>query len=176
MSNTKLLSDQLKGLEAAIAAMPDESSLKPACQSFLVDAVSTLSELQNTHPQAHEQSERLALYLASLATCLGGHYISVISDHAEKAGENRRIANEVSRIYAVVARAKADAFWDADSIRKEYLIAEVAKEVHDIMLRENFSKTNKDGKETLTISAVRGWIAPFSPEYARRPGRRASSD
>lgn len=176
MNNAKLLSDQFRGLQGAIASMPDEAALKSVCQSFLADGISTLSELQNAHPQAYEQSERLALYLASLATCLGSHYASVISEQAEKAGENRRIANAVTELYADVARAKAAAFWDADSSRQEFCVADVSKQVHDIMLREGFSSKSLRGKETLTESMVRRWIAPFAPDYARKPGRRRASE
>lgn len=176
MGNTKLLSDQFRGLQGAIASMPDDAAIKPVCQSFLADAISTLSELQNAHSPAYEQSERLALYLASLATCLGGHYTSLISDQTEKAGENRRIANAETELYADVARANAAAFWDADSNRQEFCVAEVVERVHKIMLKAGFSRKNQDGKETLTESVVRRWIAPFAPEYARKPGRRKVSE
>lgn len=176
MNNAKLLSDQFRGLQGAIASMPDEAPIKPVCQSFLTDSISALSELQNAHPQAYEQSERFALYLASLATCLGSHYASVIHDQAEKAGENRRIANAETELYATVARAKAAALWDADSNRQEYGVTDVSNLVHDIMLREGHSRKNRAGKETLTKSVVRRWIAPFAPDYARHPGRRKASD
>ncbi|WP_334180714.1 hypothetical protein [Pseudomonas nitroreducens] len=176
MNNAKLLSDQFRGLQGAIASMPDEAPIKSVCQSFLADAISTLSELHTAHPQAYEQSERLALYLASLATCLGSHYASVIHDQAEKGGENRRIANAETELYADVARAKAAALWDADSNRQEFCVTEVSNLVHDIMLREGHSRKNRDGKENLTRSAVKRWIAPFAPDYARQPGRRKASE
>lgn len=176
MNNAKLLFDQIKGLHAAIGSLPDDASVKAVCQSFLDDAVGVLSELQSEHPLAHEQSERLALYLASVASCLSGHYASVIYDQAEKAGENRRIANAATELYADVARAKAASFWDADSSRKEFSVADVSKQVHDIMLRDGFSRKSLQGKETLSESVVRRWIAPFAPEYARHPGRRRAGD
>ena len=176
MNNAKLLSDQIKGLHAAIGSLSDDASVKAVCQSFLDDAVSVLSELQSEHSLAYEQSERLALYLASLATCIGSHYAGVIANQAEKAGENRRIANTATELYADVARAKAAAFWEADSLRQEYSVMEVAEQVRDIMLREGFSMENQSGKEKLTLSRVKGWIASFAPQYAREPGRRKASD
>lgn len=176
MNNAKLLSDQIKGLHAAIGSLPDDASAKAIGRSFLDDAVGVLSELQREHPLAYEQSERLALYLCSVASCIGGYYASVIYDQAEKAGENRRIANAVTELYADVARAKAAAFWAADSNRKEFSVADVSKQVLDIMLREGFSRKSLKGKETLSESVVRRWIAPFAPEYARLPGRRKSRD
>lgn len=176
MNNDKLLSDQFRGLQGAIASMPDEAAIKPVCQSFLTDAISTLAALQDAHPHAYKHSERLALYLASLATCLVSHYTSVISEQAEKAGENLRIANAVTDLYADVARAKAAGFWDADSSRQELYVAYVSKQVLDIMRREGFSKKNLRGKDTLTESTVRRWISPFAPEYARHPGRRKARD
>lgn len=174
MNNSKLLSDQIKGLHVAIGSLPDDASVKTICQSFLDDAVGALSELQSQHPLAYAQSERLALYLASVASCLSGHYASVIYNQAQKAGENRRLANAVTELYADVARAKAAAFWDADSSRKELSVADVCEQVHDIMLREGFSRKSLRGKDTLNESMVRRWIAPFAPEYARHPGRRRS--
>ena len=176
MNNAKLLSDQIKGLHAAIRSLPDDASVKALCQSFLDDAVDVLSKLQSEYPLAYAQSELLALYLASVASCLSGHYASVIYDQAEKAGENRRIANGIRELFADVARAKAADFWGADSSRKELSVADVSKQVHDIMRREGFSGKSQQGKETLSEILVRRWIAPFAPEYARRPGRRKSVD
>ena len=175
-NNTNLLSDQLRGLQGLIASMPEDDAIMPLSQSFLDNAINALSELQNAHPQAYEQAERLALYLASLATCIGSHYAGVIADQAEKAGENRRIANTATELYADVARAKAAAFWEADSLRQEYSVMEVAEQVRDIMLREGFSMENQSGKEKLTLSRVKGWIASFAPQYAREPGRRKASE
>lgn len=53
---------------------------------------------------------------------------------------------------------------------------EVAEQVRDIMLREGFSMENHSGKEKLTLSRVKGWIASFAPQYAREPGRRKASE
>lgn len=172
MNNAKLLSDQMRGLQGAIASIPNDAPVKSLCQSFLVDAEATLSEIRSAHPQAYEQTEILALHLASLATCLSSHFITEISERAEKAGEDRRIANAVTEVYADVARAQAAAFWEADSTRREMHVAYVSEQVRDIMLREGFSRTNLRGIETLTKSVVRGWISPFAPDYARKSGRR----
>lgn len=175
MNNAKLLSEQLKGLQAAIDSLPDDTAVKTLCRSFLDDAVSVLSELQNGHPVAYEHSEQLALYLSNVANCLSAHYASVIDEQIKKAGENRRIANAITELYADVARAKAAAFWDADFSRKEFSVEDVSKQVHDIMLREGFSKESARGIP-LSKDTVRRWIAPSAPEYARHPGRRKSLD
>lgn len=174
LNNAKLFSDQISGLQAAIGALPDDASVKALCQSFLDDAVRVFSELQCEYPLAYEQAARLAVYLTSVASCLSGHYASVLQDQAQKAGENRRNANAVTELYVDVARAKAAAFWDADSSRQEFSLSDVSKQVHEIMLREGFSRKSQLGHETLSVSAVRGWIAPLAPEYARRPGRRGA--
>nr|WP_210403398.1 site-specific integrase [Aeromonas veronii] len=168
--NTKLLYDQFNGLQKTIDSYPDEDSHKRLCQSFLDDAKHTLSELQDTNPQAQELGGRLALELASLATCLSSYYETLIYNQREKAGESRRLANVESRSYQDVACAKAKEMWAADK-NKEYRVGDMAKLIHEIMIREGYFQKNKQGKVTPTIETVRGWIKHCAPEYAHRRGK-----
>lgn len=169
-NNAKLLSDHFKGLQRTIVSMPDEAPIKALCQSFLDDAKCTLSDLQNVFPQANELVGRLALELASLATCVSNYYATEIYNEKAEAGELCRIANSVSALYTDVARAKANQFWEADK-NQEFRVGEVAKLVHDIMRREGYFSTNQRGKVTPTVGTVRNWIAFSAPDYGRRHGR-----
>lgn len=175
INNAKLLSDQFRGLQSAIASMPDEVPIKALCQSFLDAAKGTLSELQNAHLQAYELVERLALELASLATCVNSFYATEIHDQKEKAGESRRIANTVSEMYADVARAKAAQIWATDT-DEEFRVGEMAELVHGIMVREGYFESNSKGKVTTKVGTLRKWIAPFAPEYGRRPGKSTKTE
>lgn len=172
MDAAKLLSEQIKGLEATVRSISDDAAMKNLCESFLADSLSALTVARNTHPKAGDQIDLVALKFASLATCLNSYYLSRIADRKEKAGESRRVANETARVYADIARAEAADYWNADSINQEYCLADVAKWVRETMLSKGFSRPNQRGEETITESAVRAWIKPRAPAYAKRPGRR----
>lgn len=172
VSNKKLLTDQIKGLKAITNQMADNDVLQSNTKSFLADSITLLSELQTQQPQAYEQVERLALYLTSIANGIGHYYASAMHEENEKAGESRQQHNSLRQVYALIAESKAAGFWEADADRKEYRLTEVAREVHEIMLRENFSSKNAAGKETITPSVVRAWIKPTAPDYASLPGRK----
>ncbi|MFM5099369.1 hypothetical protein [Aeromonas jandaei] len=174
MTNANLLLDQIRGLQSTIESMPDNESAKELCEHFFSKARRELSELQNEHPQAYEQVESLALSFASLVTCVSSYYTTIMLNRKEKAGEDRRIANTVSGLYADVARAKAQKFWDADSDR-EFRVGEVAKLVHEIMCREGYFRANERGKVAPTVGTVKRWIAHLAPDYGRRPGRNVET-
>lgn len=172
MDTSKLLSEQINGLRASIDSMPEDAPLKPACMSFLNDTVHTLSNLQKERPQAHEQAERLALYLSSLATCLAGHYATQIQGLQEEKSRRAEITNEKSRIVADVARAIAFEVWDSDKNNlQQYRMTDTAKIVRAEMDRLGFVQEDRDGKEGRpTLRTVKRWISEIAPEHAHRHG------
>lgn len=175
MNNTKLLSDQFKGLKAAIAAMPDGTSLKSACQSFLVDAISTLSELKSTHTQAYEQSERMALHLASLANCLAGHFAGMNRDLEESKRRGAEITSTQAWLVAEVARSIAVSAWAGDDLH-EYRIGEMSAIVYRELERLGYAQRDQSGKQKPTLRAIREWITTVAPGYAHDPGAEKKQD
>ena len=172
VDNTKLYSDHFKGLQNIIALLPDAAPMKAFCQGYQSDAERTFAELHHENPQASELAGRLLFELVNVAHGLSNYYTLLLDEKEQAARQNREFAEVDKKLFSSMALEYAAQIWEADSVRQEYRITEVAKLVLEYLVeRRGVYYLTQKGRVDLTLSEVKRWIMPIAPAYARLPGR-----
>ncbi len=159
MDTSKLLSDQLRGLRGSIESISEDAGMKQLCASFLEDAVGALSYLHQTHPQAKQNVDHLALAFASLATCLAAYFADRACSLEEEKRRGAEITNTQHDLVVAVAQSVAFREWQADTAQK-IRIGEMVHKVWAQMIDLGYQDYLPDKPDSL-----RDWIRPIAKEH-----------
>lgn len=165
-NTTKLLADQLRGIDGQIKSISDDVYMQQLCTSFFNDAVTGLSSLKETFPpESHHQIDTVALSFASLATSLSAYFAFQVREHEEARRRGAEIKQDIHNLIVGVAQARAIDAWKLDQ-EKKIRIGEMSEKIWVEMLDAGHVKFLPDKADGL-----QKWIAPVAPSYARAPGR-----
>lgn len=174
IDHSKLLHDQLKGLNALVESLED-GDMRELCRFFLNESLSSLCHLKEHAPQAHQQADFLALQFASLATCLAGHFAGMNRDLEDSKRRGAEITSTQAWLVAEVARSIAVSAWAGDDLH-EYRIGEMSAIVYRELERLGYAQRDQSGKQKPTLRAIREWIMTVAPGYAHDPGAEKKQD
>ncbi|MNH26834.1 hypothetical protein D3C79_869130 [compost metagenome] len=115
--------------------------------------------------------------LVNVAHGLSNYYTLLLDEKEQAARQNREFAEVEKKQFRSMALEYAAQIWEADSVRQEYRITEVANLVLEYLVeRRGVYHLTQKGRVDVTLSEVKSWIKPIAPTYAQRPGRsRAGS-
>jgi len=114
----------------------------------------------------------LLFELVNVAHGLSNYYTLLLDEKEQAARQNREFAEVDKKLFSSMALEYAAQIWEADSVRQEYRITEVAKLVLEYLVeRRGVYYLTQKGRVDLTLSEVKRWIMPIAPAYARLPGR-----